>query len=156
MMMVKIFNGAPDIGPKLSEDQIFKFLLSGKMNLQFASLDEKNEPNIHPVWYIYNDKKIYFATEAKSKKIRNIKHNNSVYFSIANEEEPFMGVRGKGKSKILENKDQNYQITKKIISKYVGREDSGLAKEILDEIKLGLEVIVEITPKYFSAWTFNL
>ncbi len=153
---MKIFNGAPGIGPKLSEDQITKFLLSGKMNLQFGSLDEKNEPNIHPVWYIYDNEKLYFATETKSRKIRNIKHHNFVYFSIANEEEPFIGVRGKGESKILENKDQNYQITKKIVSKYVDKKDSVLAKEIVDEVQQGLEVVVEITPEYFSAWTFDL
>lgn len=154
--MMKIFNGAPGIGPKLSEEQITKFLLSGKINLQFGSIDDKNMPNVHPVWYVYDNEKLYFATETKSKKIRNIKNNPNVYFSIANEEEPFIGVRGKGKSKILENRQQNYQITKKIVSKYVDKHDSALAREILDEIEQGLEVVVEITPEYFSAWTFNL
>ena len=151
---MKIINGAPGLGLKMSEKQVSVFLCSGKMNLQFGSIDKKNEPNIHPVWYIYENCRFYFATETKSKKIQNIKHNKIVYFSVANEEEPFMGVRGKGESKILESKTQNSKITKKLIVKYLGNKESRLANEIMDEIKQGLEVVVEIKPKYFSTWTF--
>jgi len=151
---MKIFNGAPSLSPKMSERQVNKFLRSGKMNLQFVSIDKKNEPNIHPVWYIYENRRFYFATETKSKKIQNIKQNKIAYFSIANEEEPFTGVRGKGESKIIENKNQNSEMAEKIISKYLGNKDSKLAKEIMDEIKHEFEVVVEIKPKYFSAWTF--
>jgi nitroimidazol reductase NimA-like FMN-containing flavoprotein (pyridoxamine 5'-phosphate oxidase superfamily) len=152
---MKIFNGAPGLSPKMSEHQVTTFLCSGKMNLQFGSIDEKNEPNIHPVWFIYENERFYFATEVKSKKIQNIKQNKNVYFSVANEVEPFIGVRGKGESQILEDKSQNYEIGKKIISKYLGNKESRLAKEVMDEIKEGLEVIVEIKPQYFSAWTFK-
>lgn len=152
---MKIFNGAPGLSPKMSEKQVIAFLSSGKINLQFGSTDEKNEPNIHPVWYIYENGKFYFATETKSKKIQNIKQNKIVYFSIANEKEPFMGVRGKGQSKILENRKQNSQITKKIISKYLDNKESRLANEIMSEIKQGIEVVVEIKPEYFSAWIFE-
>jgi nitroimidazol reductase NimA-like FMN-containing flavoprotein (pyridoxamine 5'-phosphate oxidase superfamily) len=152
---MKILNGAPGLGRKMSKIQINRFLCSGKMNLQFATIDRKNEPNIHPVWYIYENGMFYFATETKSKKIQNIRQSKTVYFSIANEEEPFMGVRGKGKSKILENKDQNSEIAKKILVKYLDGANSNLAKEIISEIKQGLEVIVEIKPKYFSTWIFG-
>jgi len=152
---MKIFNGAPGLSSKMSEKQVIAFLTSGKINLQFGSIDEKNEPNIHPVWYIYENGKFYFATETKSKKIQNIKQNKTVYFSIANEKEPFIGVRGKGQSKILENREQNSQITKKIISKYLGNKESELANGIMDEIEQGLGVVVEIKPKYFSALTFE-
>lgn len=152
---MRIFNGAPGLSPKMSENQINKFLCSGKMNLQFGTIDVKNEPNIHPVWYVYENDRFYFATETKSKKIQNIKRNKIVYFSIANEDEPFIGVRGKGKSRILENKARNSKITKKILTKYLGSMNSKLAKEITVEIKQGLEAVVEIKPNYFSAWTFK-
>lgn len=152
---MKIINGAPGLSPKMSEKQVNVFLSLGKMNLQLGTIDKKNDPNIHPVWYIYENGRFYFATETKSKKIQNIKRNKIVYFSVANEEEPFIGVRGKGHPKIIENKEQNSEITKKLISKYLGNKKSKLAKEITDEIKQGLEVVVEVTPRYFSAWTFE-
>lgn len=153
---MKIFNGAPGLSPKMNEMQIHAFLSSGKMNLQFGSMDRENEPNIHPVWYIYENEKFYFATEIKSKKIQNIRHNKITYFSIASEEEPFICVRGKGKSKILENQKQNLLIAKKIILKYVGNKKSRLASEILGEIKDGSEAVVEIKPMYFAALTFQV
>lgn len=110
---MKIFNAGPGLGTKMNQEQIDEFLSSGRMNMQFGSVDLKNEPNIHPVWYIYENKKFYIATETKSKKIQNITHNNTVYFSIANEMEPYVVVRGKGESKILENKERNLVIAKK-------------------------------------------
>lgn len=152
---MKIFNGAPGLSPKMTERQVNEFLSSGRINLQFGSIDDKNEPNIHPVWFIYENGRFYFATETKSKKIQNILQNKIAYFSVANEEEPFIGVRGKGESHIIYDKNQNYEIAKKIISKYLGNKESRLGKEVMDEIKEGLEVIVEIRPKYFSAWTFE-
>lgn len=152
---MKIFNAGPGLGSKMNQEQIDEFLSSGRMNMQLGSLDSKNEPNVHPVWYVYENGKIYFATETKSKKVQNIKHNNTVYFSIDNEKEPYVDVRGKGKSKILKNKDQNLIIAKKIISKYLGRKKSQLADEIIDEIEHGVEVIIEIKPQYFSACIFR-
>jgi nitroimidazol reductase NimA-like FMN-containing flavoprotein (pyridoxamine 5'-phosphate oxidase superfamily) len=152
---MKIFNGAPGLSPKLSQRQIDKFLLSGKMNLQFGTIDEKKEPNIHPVWYVYKKGRFYFATETKSKKIKNIKRNSIAYFSVANENEPFIGVRGKGKTRIITDRKINLRITNRIITKYLGEKTSRLTTEVIDEIRNGLEVVVEIKPNYFSAWTFK-
>jgi len=43
------------------------------------------------------------------------------------------------------------QIIKKINIKYLGTIDHPLAKMIIENTKNGLEVIVEIIPKFFSA-----
>lgn len=151
---MKIINGAPGLGKKLNKIQINRFLSSGKMNLQFGTLDNKNEPNIHPVWYIYDNGCFYFATETKSRKIQNIKKRKTVYFAVSNEEEPYVGVRGKGQAFILENKKQNIIVTKKIIRKYLGNKKCQLAYEVMNEIESGLEVVVEIKPNYYSVWSF--
>jgi nitroimidazol reductase NimA-like FMN-containing flavoprotein (pyridoxamine 5'-phosphate oxidase superfamily) len=151
---MKIINGAPGLGKKLNKTQINDFLSSGKMNLQFGTIDDDCEPNIHPVWYIYEKDCLYFATETKSKKVQNIQQRKIAYFAVSNEEEPYVGIRGKGKTTILVNKKQNIVITKKIIKKYLGNKKSKLANEVMDEIESGLEVVVKIKPKYYSAWSF--
>ena len=152
---MKIINGATGIGAALTESEINDFLFSGKMNLFFGTIDEKNHPNIHPVWYIYENKKFYIATEKNSKKIKNIKQNKSVYFAIASEEIPFKGVRGKGVAKIIGDTEFNGKIVKKIISKYLGDFENHLAKEIVEEIKNGTEIVIEISPKYLSTTNFE-
>lgn len=152
---VKIFNGTPGFGKRLTKAQINNFLCSEKMNLQLGTLDNKNEPNIHPVWYIYQNGRFYFTTEVKSNKFKNIQRKREVYFSISNEKEPYIGVRGKGVTRVLDDRESSASITKKIIKKYLGIKKSKLAKEILNEIENGVEKTVEIKPIFYSTWLFS-
>jgi len=153
---MKIFHGTPEIGRVLTEDEIIKFLTTSKKNLQLGTIDIKNEPNVHPVWFLYENEKIYVATETKSKKIKNIQKNNTVYFSIDEDEFDFRGVRGKGSVKILDNIESNVKITEKIVMKYAQNLEGNLAREVMDEIKHGDEVVLEITPKFYSVWSFEI
>ena len=45
---MKILNSGPSFSQPMTEDETISFLTSGKRNIYIASLDEKNEPNIHP------------------------------------------------------------------------------------------------------------
>lgn len=153
---MKIFNGTPGFGRVLSNDEIIEFLSKSKKNLQLATIDDKNEPNIHPVWFYYENGKIYCATEKKSKKFQNILKNNLIYFSIDEDNSEFRGVRGKGSVRILKDIKSNLVISEKIVKKYAGNLDSNLAKEVLDEIKNGVEIVLEIKPKFYSTWSFTL
>ena len=154
--IMKIFHGIPGVGRVLTEKEIVDFLKTSKKNLQLGTIDEKKEPNVHPVWYLYENEKLYIATEAKSKKLRNIQKNNTVYFSIDDDSDDFRGVRGKGVARIIYDIQFNVEITEKIVLKYAKSLDGNLAKEIMNEIKDGSEVLIEITPKFYSAWTFEL
>ncbi len=153
---MKIFNGTPGFGRELSESEIIEFLTKSKRNLQLATIDDKNEPNIHPVWFYYENGLIFCATEKSSKKFKNILKNNLVYFSIDEDNYEFKGVRGKGTVRILEDLDMNFVLAEKIVKKYAGDLNSNLAKEVLDEIKNGIEIVFEIKPKFYSAWSFTL
>lgn len=153
---MKIFNGAPGYGRLLTNEEISEFLSKSKKNLQLATIDDKNEPNVHPVWFLYENGVIYCATEKKSKKIQNILKKNIVYFSVDDDNSEFKGVRGKGTVRILEDPDSNVSIAEKIIIKYAGDLKSKLAKEVIEEIKTGIEVVLEITPKFYSVWSFQL
>ena len=149
---MKIFNGTPGFGRELSNDEIVEFLTTSKKNLQLGTIDEKNEPNIHPVWFLYQNGAIYCATEKKSKKYQNILKNNLVYFSVDEDNSEFKGVRGKGSVLIRDDINQNLPIAKKIMIKYTGSTDNEIAKFLLDGVRNGFSVILELTPKYYSTW----
>ena len=61
---MKILNAGPGFSQPMTEDETILFLTSGRRNIYIASLDEKNEPNIHPVWYYFDssNQKIAFQT----------------------------------------------------------------------------------------------
>jgi len=151
--MMKILNAIPGSKP-LSEQQVRDFLVSAKLNLQLGTIDEKGEPNIHPIWYIFENDKIYVVTSKKSKKAKNSLRQKLVYFSIDDESFPYKGVKGKGNVKILEDMSSNIKIAEKIITKYMGSLENDLARWFLNEIKQGNEATLEISPKFYSAWSF--
>lgn len=149
---MKIFHASPGFGSKLTESQIIDFLRNSKLNLQLGTIDKNGEPNIHTVWYFYENGSLYVETSKTSKKVQNIAINNNIYFSIDDEAIPYKGVRGKAIVSISDDIDQNLPIAEKIMLKYTGSLDNPIAKFLLDGVKNGISVILHITPKFYSTW----
>ncbi len=148
---MKIIHGNPEFGSKLNKLQIDHFLTKNKLNLHLGTINIKNELSIHPVWFLYNSYKFHIETSKVSLKIKNIMKNSLVYFCIDSSTTPYLGVRGRGKAKLVYNIESNTIIAKKIIAKYVNP-DSKIAKYILHGIKSGCFIVIEIIPQYFSTW----
>ncbi len=142
--------------PSMTEQEIDRFLES-KLNLQLASIDEKGDPNIQPIWFNYDKKlqKIYIITPNTSKKIQNLRNKPNVYFSIDDENFPYKGIKGKGFATIVEDINKTIPEAENISKKYLGTLDHPLPKMILESAKKGNHVLVEITPKFFSTWDFG-
>ena len=149
---MKIVHASPGFGSKFSEEQAIEFLSQGKLNLLLGTIDNAGDPNVHPVWYLYENGKLYVETGKTAKKVSNIKNRNSIYFCIDDETMPYKGVRGKGTAKILDDINTNIPIAEKIMIKYTGDLENEVAKFLMDGVKNGLSVLLEITPKYFATW----
>jgi len=152
---MKILNAIPGLGQPLTEQQVKEFLGKARLNLQLGTIDEKGEPNIHPIWYAYENDKIYVVTPKKSKKANNALRQKTIYFSIDDESFPYKGVKGKGTIKSLDDINSNVKIAEKIITKYMGSLENDIGRWIINEIRQGNEAVLEITPKFFSAWSFG-
>jgi hypothetical protein len=91
-----------------------------------------------------------------SKKIKNILRNpDKIYFSIDDENYPYKGVKGRGVARISEDIQKNLSIMEKVNIKYLGTLEHPLAKMLIENTRNGIEVVIEITPKFFSAWDFS-
>lgn len=124
----------------------------------YASIDEEGYPMIQPAWFFYDKEsgKIHIATSKMSKKIKNILRNpDKIYFSIDDENYPYKGVKGRGVARISEDIQKNLSIMEKINMKYLGTFEHPLAKMLMENTRNGIEVVIEITPKFFSAWDFG-
>jgi general stress protein 26 len=141
----------------VTETEVNNFLES-KLNIQIATIDEEGYPIIQPVWFVYDKEsnKIYAGTSKMTKKIHNIKRNpDKIYFCVDEENYPYKGVKGRGVARISEDIQKNLPIIEKINMKYLGTLDHPLAKTLMENTRNGSEVIIEITPKFFSAWDFS-
>jgi nitroimidazol reductase NimA-like FMN-containing flavoprotein (pyridoxamine 5'-phosphate oxidase superfamily) len=133
-------------------------ILESKLNMQIATIDEEGYPMIQPIWFLYDKQsgKIYAATQKMAKKCHNIRRNpDKVYFSIDDANYPYKGVKGRAVAGISEDIKKNLPIVEKINIKYLGTIEHPLAKTIQENTKNRTEVVIEITPKFFSAWDFG-
>jgi PPOX class probable F420-dependent enzyme len=153
---MKVINATYEI-PGMTREEAERFL-EGKLNLQIATIDEKDEPNIQPVWFYYDKDagKLLLTTSKLAKKTQNLRRKPTIYFSIDDENPPYKGVKGKGIATIVEE-DPNRIVPQadKISMKYLGTLDHPVAKTITDGAKKGEVVLVEISPKFFSTWDYG-
>ena len=149
---MKIVHASPGFGSMLTEEQTIKFLTDKKLNLLLGTVDKNSDPFIHPVWFLYENEKLYVETSKTSKKVQNIRHKNTVYFCIDDENLPYIGVRGKALVKISTDVGDNIPIAERIMVKYTGDLNNKVAKILMDGVKDGKSAILEIGPTYYSTW----
>ena len=115
-------------------------------------MDNKGNPHIIPVWYLFNSKKLYVGTNSKTEKAKNVKNNSKVSFCVdvgINSPDIF-GVMGQGVGKLIIEKNEVARIEKIILLRYFNTLDDKSAKELLEET----DCIIEIIPKKYSFWKY--
>ena len=158
-MMTKIISAIP--GVSTNETEVGRFLESN-LNLQLATLEEDNYPNINQVWFYYdkNSGKIYATTHKETRKVQNIlKNPDKIYFSIDDENfytEGLKGVKGRARATIIsEDRQKVISVEETIILKYLGTLDDPWAKQLMENAADGTFVGIEIEPKFFSAYVLG-
>jgi nitroimidazol reductase NimA-like FMN-containing flavoprotein (pyridoxamine 5'-phosphate oxidase superfamily) len=152
--MVKVQKAMPN-APGMDQSEVDLFLSTSKIPLRLGTVDSKGDPMIHPLWFYYLNDKLYILSLKDNLKVRNIRGKRRVYFSIDTDAEPHKGVKGKGNAIIVNDIGKAVPISEKMISKYLGAPNTPMAKRIMDGIRNGTEVLVEITPLYFSTWDYS-
>jgi nitroimidazol reductase NimA-like FMN-containing flavoprotein (pyridoxamine 5'-phosphate oxidase superfamily) len=142
--------------PGMTREEIDRFLES-KLMLQMSTIDQLGEPNIQPVWFYYdkNGEKLLVTTSKIARKTKNLRNKPILYFSIDDENFPYKGVKGKGSVTIVEDPKRTVSEGEKISMKYLGTLDHPIAKMITESSKNGDNVLIEISPKFFSTWDYG-
>ncbi|MFL6361216.1 MAG: pyridoxamine 5'-phosphate oxidase family protein [Nitrososphaeraceae archaeon] len=155
---MKVIQSIPGMPGPVTEAEVNE-LLESKLNVQIATIDQEGYPTIQPLWFLYDKDSgnIYTATQKTTKKVQNIRRNpDKIYFSVDDENYPYKGVKGKAVvARISEDIQENISIVRKINIKYLGTLEHPLAKMIIENTTKGTEVVIEIIPKFFSAWDFG-
>jgi PPOX class probable F420-dependent enzyme len=150
--MMKILQSAPEL-PGMNQAEINEFL-TRKLNMRLATIDDSGDPNIHPMWFYYDasSQKLHALTGKLSRKFRNIRKNPNVYFCIDDENFPPKGVKGKGVAAISESAQANKPVFERIYAKYLGTLEHPMAKMRREQVERGDSIVLDIEPKFFSAW----
>ena len=110
-------------------------------------MTKKGEPIIHPTWYYFDggNKKFYIETSRTSKKIENVNSRDLVYYCVDDPNQPYKGVRGKGKVRIHDDVAHNIPLAEKIMVRYLGSLAHPMATSLMSNVKNGESIILEIT-----------
>jgi general stress protein 26 len=154
---MKVIQALPGMPKPVTENEVEQFLQS-KLNMQLATIDDEGYPLIQPVWFLYDKEsdRIFTGTQKTTKKVQSIRKNpDRVYFSIDDENYPYKGVKGRATARISEDIEKNLPIINEISVKYLGTLEHPLAKMLIDNVRNGTEVVIELTPRFLSAWDFG-
>ncbi len=139
----------------MTKPEIDSFLGNGKMIMRLATVDSNGDPVIHPVWYLFEENRIYLFTRKGTQKLHNISRKGSVYFSIDTDTMPNKGVKGKGTARLISEEDKRVSLGEKIVRKYVGDSETEYAKALLQFVRGSKSIVVEIVPRYYTVWDYS-
>ena len=151
---MKFFEGETGVG--MSETEVREYLSQSTSILILGTTNADGSQVIHPVWYYFDstNTKLYFYTEPALKKAVNIRERKQVYFDVDHDKWPYMGVKGKGSARIIEDPEEALRHGAKILTRYV-KEGTPLAEMVIEKIKAGRYVVIEIEPAYFTSWNYG-
>jgi nitroimidazol reductase NimA-like FMN-containing flavoprotein (pyridoxamine 5'-phosphate oxidase superfamily) len=118
--------------------------------VSLATVDTRNKPHVVPVFFTYNEGKVYVQTDRNSVKVRNLLRNSNVAVAVYSGEEAVV-IRGKGR--VIDSHEEFVKRTQQHIDKYKLRLDSqgrdSLGIPLLDE---KIRCVVEVTPERVMFW----
>ena len=116
----------------------------------FATISSNSMPHVVPVFFTYNDGKVYIQTDRNSVKVRNLIRNNNVTVAIYRREE---AVILRGKTRLIDSDEEFVKRTQDHIDKYRlkldkhGRDSLGIP--LFDN---KIRCVIEVTPKRILFW----
>ena len=136
--------------PAMTEEELVSFF-SQEQFARLGTFNENGTIHIAPIFFKYVDGQILMATQAPSRKIRNIKRNKNVTVLIDNTTVPFKGALVYGIAE-LDYED--------VIQKRIGIFERRLCREDAETYARRLAgkwqcVIVRITPTHIASFDYS-
>jgi len=144
---MKIFLAEKNV-PGMTREEIVNFLEKGRMILRLGTLDSTTGgPVIHPVWYYFANDRFFFFTDKDASKLRNVKRESAVYFTIDIDTRPYIGVRGKGTARVVPESEETIELKEKIVRKYLDRSDPRYNMAI-EKARSNRSIVLQVIPSY--------
>ena len=134
-----------------SLNEIETFFDSQRIPIRLACLNKKGSPMVISLWYLYQDKALWCATQQSAKIVSYLRAHPICGFEIAPESPPYRGVRGQGTVSISAEPALN--LLTRLIERYPVDEDSGLANWLIE--RADKEVAICIKPTWMTSWDYS-
>jgi len=119
--------------------------------LRLACATKSGWPMAVSLWYLYQDGRLFCATQRTSRVVSYLQNDPRCAFEIAADLPPYCGVRGQALARIEE--DKGVLILEKLLERYLGGLDNDLARSLLS--KGYNEVAIILDPVQIYRWDFS-
>ena len=151
---MKIFLAEKNV-PGMTKEEIVNFLEKKRMILRLGTLDSTTGgPMIHPVWYYFSHDRFFFFTDKDANKLRNVKGESGVYFTIDIDTRPYIGVRGKGTARVVPESEETVELKERIVQKYLDRTDPNY-NMAMEKARSQRSIVLEVIPSYYTVWDYS-
>lgn len=128
-----------DFAPKfaeLSPEMIDR--LETQQNIWFCSVRPGGRPHLVPIWFVWQDGKLYVSTEPGSVKSRNVRRNPQVVLALEDGAHP---VICEGKAQLLEQ-----PLKEDLLAAFLNKYEWDLNTEAQ------YNQVIEVTPEKWLSW----
>ena len=108
-------------------------------------------PAVVSLWYMYDEGRLYCATQETAKIVEYLLNDSRCGFEIAGDSPPYCGIRGQAKARI--DHLIGAEVLKKLLVRYLGFIENSLARKLL--AKRDSEVAIILEPSQIFTWDFS-
>jgi hypothetical protein len=131
-------------------DDIADYLSEVTIPVRLACNTESGWPIVVSLWYLYEAKKLYCATQRTAKIATYLRTNPLCAFEVAADIPPYCGVRGQGIAQI--DGELGPTILKRLLTRYLDDTGSPLAQRLL--ARQSTEIAIIIQPTTLFTWNY--
>ena len=141
----------PEFRGPWGADDVEQFLQEVTIPIRIATRRPDDSLWQVTLWYRYRDGCFECATQANAQLVRFLRADSAIAFDVSTNEIPYRGVRGNGVASI--SPDENKDVLRSLIRRYLGSMDSPLAATLLQDDRE--EVRISIEPNQIFSWDFS-
>ena len=131
--------------------EIAAFLEGQLIPVRLAVQDGAGSPWVMSLWFLYEDSRLWCATNRHAKLVSYLQARTRCGFEIAGDLPPYRGIRGKGEAELVP--ERGGDILVRLLRRYRIDPASTLARSLL--AKVDQEVAISISPSRISSWDFT-
>jgi hypothetical protein len=115
------------------------------------SVMHRDAPLICSLWYLYENGRLWCATQAQALVTCAVGTEAACGFEVANNDPPYRGVRGQGRVRVHEQ--GGLDMLERLVGRYLGATDTRFAQWLLNRDEP--EVALSVEPEWITAWDYG-
>jgi nitroimidazol reductase NimA-like FMN-containing flavoprotein (pyridoxamine 5'-phosphate oxidase superfamily) len=139
------------VDSNISLEPFREFLEQSRIPLRLACVTGQGWPMVVSLWYLYEQQRLYCATQKTAKIIYHLEHNARCAFELAGDHPPYRGLRGQGE--IILRPDLGRTILERLVRRYTAGPETPLGKSLMS--RSASEIAIEIQPVRIYSWDYT-